>query len=646
MDQGIDILGMRFLLGDAGTLQPYASSYSLALVLVSYGFAAFGSYVGLIISQQIAAARHRWAKAGWCAAGAVAMGGGVWSMHFVGMLAYSLPFEVGYDLPLTLLSVTPSLFASAIALYILSRKRLGMAGLLIGGVLMGAGIGAMHFLGMAAVRANSSMAYDPALFALSIVVAVMLACLALSVKFRLESMNSRRAMRWADAIGAAVMGLAIAGMHYTAMSAASFYPGDLCAIPGYIIESDLLAALVNVFTFLIIALVLLAAIARKVMAASSLLSGIFKHSVEAIVVTDGSGVVTLFSPAAERIFGYKAGEILGRNISLLMPKALASRHDALMAKYPGPERSRFIGQSREMTAIRKDGSEIPIEIGVADISVGRERMFSATIRDIAQRKHAEQAMRRAHDELAESLYKQIELNKTQTEFVSMVSHEFRTPLTIIDMIAQRLLRSKTSPSADDMASRARKIRDAVQRMTGLMESMLSAGTLAAGEIKIELARCNIREVVEHACARQQEIAPKHVFRHDLAGLPAEITADGPALEQILTNLLSNAVKYAPDAPDILVRGWQEDEWVLVSVTDHGLGIDAEDVPRLFDRYFRAKSALGIGGTGIGLSLSRHLARKHGGTILVETERNVGSTFTLCIPVQGIARKEPPDKAVA
>jgi PAS domain S-box-containing protein len=633
MEFGVDFIGMRFLAGPVGPDKAYDASYSPALVLVSYGFAVFGAYVGLVISQHVAAVRRRAAKAAWIAAGAVAMGGGVWSMHFIGMLAYSLPFEVGYDLPLTILSVTPAIAASAVALAILSRKQVGVGALLIGGVLTGAGIGTMHFLGMAAVRADASMGYDPVLFILSIVVAVVLACLALSEKFRLEALHSRFALKWSNAIGAALMGLAIAGMHYTAMAAATFYPGDLCAIPGYVIKKDLLAVLVNVFSFMIIALVLMAAVAQKVLASSSLLASVFEYSIEGLVVTDGSGTITLFSPAAERIFGYAAHEALGRNVALLMPPALADQHDGFMAQYRGPVGSSFVGRNREMTAVRKDGSEIPIEIGVADISVGRERIFSATIRDITRQRQAEAATRRAHDELAESLKKQIELNKTQAEFVSMVSHEFRTPLAIIDMTAQRLLRAKGGPSADDLATRTQKIRDAVKRMTGLMESMLSTATMTAGELRIVKAPCNLRDLVESACARQREISRQHRFAVDAAALPAEIMLDAAAIDQVLTNLLSNAVKYAPDAPDIEVRGWQENGEAFIAVTDHGLGIDEEDLPRMFERYFRAKSALGIGGTGLGLHLSKHIAWRHDGRITVDSERGAGSTFTLRLPIR-------------
>jgi signal transduction histidine kinase len=138
------------------------------------------------------------------------------------------------------------------------------------------------------------------------------------------------------------------------------------------------------------------------------------------------------------------------------------------------------------------------------------------------------------------------------------------------------------------------------------------------------------------CEHQQDLSPNHTITSDLDGLPGMVVADGNAIEQVFTNLLSNAVKYSPHAPHIRVEGWQRDGHAYVSVRDHGLGIDEDELPHMFKRFFRAKTAAGIAGTGIGLDLSRKLVEAHGGTVSVESRASVGSVFTVKLPTDGIA----------
>jgi len=169
-------------------------------------------------------------------------------------------------------------------------------------------------------------------------------------------------------------------------------------------------------------------------------------------------------------------------------------------------------------------------------------------------------------------------------------------------------------------------------MTRLMESTLSAARLDEGKINIEIAPCNIERIIVEACRRTQDIALSHNISQDLQDLPKTIHADANALEQVLTNLLSNAVKYSPDAPDIAVSARGEADHVTIEIKDHGLGIDTDDLPNLFSRFFRAKTSLGIAGTGIGLNLVKTLVEMHGGTVSATSEKGEGSTFSIRIPI--------------
>jgi signal transduction histidine kinase len=216
----------------------------------------------------------------------------------------------------------------------------------------------------------------------------------------------------------------------------------------------------------------------------------------------------------------------------------------------------------------------------------------------------------------------------------MASHEFRTPLSIIDGSAQFLAAKGDDLTTDYLIKRTGKIRKAVQRMTRLMESTLTAASMQDGKIAIEVGQCDLANIITEVCTRQQELSKDHVISCNVAHLPAAIQADPGSLEQVLTNLLSNAVKYAPGAPRIDVVACAEGEEVVIAVRDHGLGIDEDDLPNMFERFFRAKTSTGITGTGIGLNLVKTLVEMHGGSISVETGKGAGSTFMVRLPIAG------------
>lgn len=235
------------------------------------------------------------------------------------------------------------------------------------------------------------------------------------------------------------------------------------------------------------------------------------------------------------------------------------------------------------------------------------------------------------EELEKALEKEKHLTALQREFVAMVSHEFRTPLAIIDGAAQRLLRRLDRFDPAEVEQRVERIRSAIMRMTELIEGVLSLSRLEAGVIEFYPEPCPLAELVQDVCRRQQDITPDHSIEVDVEDLPLEILADPTLLNQVFSNLLSNAVKYAPTSPKIEVRGWSEGDRACVSVRDEGLGIPAEEVPRLFEKYFRAKTSAGISGTGIGLYLIKQLVEMHAGQIEVESELGQGSTFVVRLP---------------
>jgi PAS domain S-box-containing protein len=228
----------------------YAGTYNLALVITSVAIAILAAFVALSISGRIAAAATPRARYAWASAGAISMGGGIWSMHFVGMLAFSLPCGITYDPVGTLLSMIPGMLASGIALATISKPHApGLSRLTISAVLMGVGIAAMHYSGMAAMRPEALLRYDPALVAISVVVAIALSFVSLGIRFQVHRLQSSPMA--ATVIAASVMGCAVAGMHYTAMQASIFFPLPDAPTYSMALSPTLLALLITVFTVLI-----------------------------------------------------------------------------------------------------------------------------------------------------------------------------------------------------------------------------------------------------------------------------------------------------------------------------------------------------------------------------------------------------------
>ncbi|MBB2683483.1 ATP-binding protein [Rhizobium sophoriradicis] len=239
---------------------------------------------------------------------------------------------------------------------------------------------------------------------------------------------------------------------------------------------------------------------------------------------------------------------------------------------------------------------------------------------------------RQRAELDRLLAHERQVNALQRQFVAMASHEFRTPLAIIDAAAQRLCRSTTNVSGDYVHEKAGVIRSAVVRMVDLMESILASGRLETGQITLKRSEGDLKALLVACCDRQRELSRSHVVHLDLE-IPDLLTFDRIAMEQVFTNLISNAVKYSPDASDIYARAWVDEKTVEIAIADSGIGIDADDLPKLFQPYYRARSATGIAGTGIGLNLVKQVVELHGGSVEVTSELGKGTTFTIRLPIE-------------
>jgi diguanylate cyclase (GGDEF)-like protein/PAS domain S-box-containing protein len=375
-------------------------TYDPALVLLSIAIAVFAAYAALGVAARIslsAAGREKWF---WTGMGALTMGGGVWAMHFIGMLAFSLPCAVSYDRSVTLLSMLPSILASGVALRIISRPSLTRGALLSGGLLLGAGIGAMHYTGMAAYRLDGLVRYDPTLFWVSIVVAVGLAILALWVRARLNQWIGRwvkLSPRHLDILCALVMGGAVSGMHYTAMAAAYFISDGRPGIPDSGLTPTFLALSISVVATLLIALVLATTLAyrqrdlaRRVQASEQRVRRILETTQEGFIMLDRDGVLVEANPAFARMMGATAEHLVGHPLlDFTRGHHQQQLVDELRRHHRG-EQSRY-----EIELTRPDGTDLPCKISATPIldDQGGVSGGFALVSDLSSRKRHEAYVR-------------------------------------------------------------------------------------------------------------------------------------------------------------------------------------------------------------------------------------------------------------
>jgi PAS domain S-box-containing protein len=234
--------------------------------------------------------------------------------------------------------------------------------------------------------------------------------------------------------------------------------------------------------------------------------------------------------------------------------------------------------------------------------------------------------------LESALERERETTNAYRNFVSMVSHQFRTPLAILDSSAQRILRRGAELTQDELVTRIQKIRNAGTRLTRLVESVLNAAKLDAGTIEVNPASYNLVDLVMDICERQREVSSQADIRFDVPDVPVRVYCDGMLIEQVVVNLLSNAIKYSGDTPIVEIKIWMDGSRAFCSVRDWGIGIPADEISKIFDRFYRARTATGIAGTGIGLNFAQRIMHLHGGDIQVESYEAAGSLFTFDLPI--------------
>ncbi|WP_298452138.1 MHYT domain-containing protein [uncultured Marinobacter sp.] len=615
-----------------------SGQYETGLVALSLAIAIGASYLALTLA---AAARRSTAvhlQRLHLISGSASLGFGIWSMHFIGMLAFEMPAHVHYHPWITALSAAPSLLASWVALSLLARHDLNPARLIGGGVIVGAGIGTMHYLGMAAMEIGPALRYDPLLFVLSIVVAVLLGTLALWISFGLRRRTRMRGYK-RRLLAGAVMGLAIAGMHYTAMEAARFIGQP---DPGFLPGSNRHTALALTIAFITVSFSLLAAsvnavarywaLMRRSQEVTSEIQAIIDAAVDGIVKISDRGIVLSFSESAERILGYRADEVIGKNVNMLMPNPHRDAHDSYLKNYLRTGVRKIIGSNREVWALHKDGHQVPVLLAIGESRLGGISTFVGFLTDISERHKMDTELRQAKEQAEQAA-------AAKTAFLANMSHEIRTPMNAIIGFTDLVL---DTPLEEHQARHLGVVKASARSLLALLNDILDSAKLDGGHIEIESRNFNFRHLCDQVIATQSLIANRKGLYLNLDYQAGDYFKGDPLrIQQVVLNLLSNAVKFTQTGGVTLRVQHPEPQKVVIVVEDTGIGISADRLDKIFEPFTQADSSMTrrFGGTGLGTTIARQLAELMGGEITVTSTPGEGSTFQVTL---AISAGEPVD----
>lgn len=401
------------------------------------------------------------------------------------------------------------------------------------------------------------------------------------------------------------------------------------------------------------------------------MTSLFENATEGILLTDRSGSIILANPSAENIFGYHEDELSGISIDALIPKKFHGHHKELREGFYKKPSNRTMGSGRDLYALKKDGTEFPVEVSLSHYRQNEEPYVIAFVVDITLRKQVEksiylkqqeleaitieiqqlntqleakveertsilkealESLEQSQAELKEALEKEKQLNELKTRFVSMASHEFRTPLTTILSSATLISKYPTTEDNDKRTKHISRIRDAVDHMNELLEDFLSLGRLEENKLQVNPALFIPGEFFEDVIEELRTLCkPGQQIDYTYQGAGTFFT-DKRLVKNILINLLSNALKFSAPDQQVDVNVIKNEAQIKLIVKDYGIGIAAEDIPELFSTFFRGKNASNIQGTGLGLPIIKRYLKLINGTIAVESILNEGTTFTVIIPV--------------
>ena len=661
-----------------------SGKYEPLWVICSIIIAILASYSALEFSNYVSNTAETSYKF-WLACGAICMGIGIWSMHFVGMLAFKLPIQINYNIPVTLLSLAVAIVASCFALFMISRYRMSGLRLTISGVIMGLGIAAMHYTGMAAMEMNAnidthaSMSYQPTLLLVSILFSIMISIIALWLTFRLSG-EKQPPQLWQKLISAVVMGFAIAGMHYIGMAATEFkIPQSELALISAVPENTWLVTTI-VISALILLILSLAAIridqfitqqADALNISQMRNKQIMDNAADTIITINELGIIQTFNRAGANIFGYNADEVIGTNISGLMSGFL---NDCICG-----EKTDVVGNGiREITAMHKNGTTISLELSISEMLLtDNSYIYIGIMRDIGERKRNEEALTLSHARLKESHNKFQETHQQLLQSEKMasigqlaagVAHEINNPIgyvssnigtlqnyitslvTLIDDYEK--LESQTNKDSDalkyvqakkddldfdflkqDIFELLTESRDGISRVKGIVQDLKDFSHVDENEWQhadLHKGLNSTLNIVNNEIKYHTKVIKEYGDMPLIECMPSQ-------LNQVFMNLLVNASHAIENQGIITIRTGHQENKVWIAIEDNGKGIPEDEIKRIFEPFYTTKP-VGVG-TGLGLSVSYSIIQKHNGQIDITSAEGQGTCFKVWLPIAQNKDKE-------
>jgi len=399
---------------------------------------------------------------------------------------------------------------------------------------------------------------------------------------------------------------------------------------------------------------------------------LFEAVSEGVIVVDKNQKMVAINTSAERIFGYENKELINQTLDILIPKKYHKNHTYHVADFMKKRDTRKIGQGRELSGVKKNNEEFPLEVGLNPFNLDNETYVMALVIDITERKKNDLEIERlnaqleskikertlelnkkveqlkdlnlnylkeierrveAENQLTIALKKEIELSDLKSKFLSLVSHEFKTPLSGILTSAILLEKYKLSEEQDKRDKHIKTISNKVLHLNNILNDFLSIDRLDSGKINYKLTTFNLSKVINEVVYTANMLLKSG----QKINIPLNIDEftlyqDEKILELALSNLLLNAIKYSPENAEIDIRVTKKKGKIYFKIIDEGVGIPAKDQDHIFDRYFRAENVLNYQGTGIGLNIAKVHIENLGGNISFKSKENTGSTFMIELPI--------------
>ncbi|WP_281885023.1 MHYT domain-containing protein [Paenibacillus sp. YYML68] len=608
-------------------------TYSVPLVMLSVLISMFTAYCGIDLCQRVLTLQGR-RKGAWLAFSSVLLGLGLWAMHFVGMLAFHLPVEVRYDTNWLVLSMLLPMVAAWAGLQLITARHVPRMNWIAGGFFIAIAVGGMHYTGMAAMRSAAKMTFDPYWVAVSVLMALAISFTALGLPFLHRVAVKKPSTLKLKVVASGMMGVAIAGMHYTGMFAADFTlpAGAELSHEHHDEEVDELllaswigaAALVVLLFFAVTQSMERIYTQRLANLTQQRYDAIFEHNPDIVCLFDHDGRLLRCNPAAERITGYQVHSYVGR----YYPQFL-NRRDSFRIRTAFAKALQGTPQTIECSIRHKAGHELVLSTTIVPMKADGMIIDIYTIsKDITDQKRAEKKLLQAKLEAEQAA-------RVKSEFLAIMTHEIRTPLNGVIGMSELLLET---PLSEEQEEYAKIIVKSSKGLLTVIHEVLDFSKMESGKLvlnrEVFSLHAALEETLQLLCPQCQRRRLDVRLAID-ERVPELLLGDEGRLRQVLLNVIGNAVKFTEEGMiDIKVRHHvREGDRLQLEfvVQDTGVGIPESYVPHLFQPFYQLESsARKYGGTGLGLAICKRLVELMGGTISVESKQGAGTRLTFTI----------------